>query len=205
MKNSSKYICLAIVLFIVASAFFCFLVGGNSIRQEYTNYEKYTIYNIDSSNVIEQEIYVPFSYIESISVFCVNVFPEMQGLKLEIVDEKGKTIFSREYEAKNMVTGYFSELPVRKKLERGHTYKFRFSHEADPAGEEVWGIMTSSPEKNLSTIRKCWYNGEEIPYNLALSMEYKEPSYANFVIISAIIVLAFCFWKSDDYNFEERQ
>ena len=173
------------------------LTGRMGVRTtlEITSVEKYTLLDIDQ---IEQEIKVNYNYLESLSMLVVNVEEGQEGiLQLELLNERGKKDFSREFSLNKIKIGEFQKFPVHKLLKSGN-YILRISYYGNVPEYGVPKVMALEKSRNLDVTGTCYNLGEVQWESLALGYDYYQIPYGLWIAIAAVIPLFFfLIWDMD--------
>ena len=158
-----------------------------------TSVGKYDLLAIDW---IEQEIQVNYNYLDSLYMFVANVEEERDGtLQLELVNEEGKEVFSREYPLKKIKIGEFHKFPVHKFLKPGN-YTLSINYFGDIPKYGAPKVMALEKSKNLEVTGTCYNWGEALEENIALGYDYYQIPYGLWLAVAAVIPL-FAFLVSD--------
>lgn len=170
-KNRLIQIAVAGILILAAGLWTYFSSAKVKVSHEYVISKYYRFESLEEAALVQQ--FTPdYNKLDSIALFLANVYPETDGLiRLEILDENGKQIFSKGYQASQIPAGEFYFYNIGKKIEAGKQYEIRISY--DGAAEEIPQIMVSEKNKNLLETEALYVHGESSEYNLAVSYYYR--------------------------------
>lgn len=178
-----------IAVFIVLIVIFI-LRGKNSIKYDYFNFDEFTFLNLEEGKSIEQKFSITQSYLHSISLFFVNIFPGMDKLVLEIYDLNDNVIFAETMDASQLLPGEFNKFYIRKHIKKNKNYILKISYGGQ--GEDNYlGIMAAPSEKNLADTGQCIYGGEPVGINIVALYETSTISLTLVTLsIAAIVIIA---------------
>lgn len=164
----------------------------NSIRTDYLNYDDYTFLNLQEGISLEQKFNSTQNYLQSISLFFVNIFPDMGNLILEISNLKGEIIFKNIVDASQLVPGEFNKFDIKKYLRNDEDYILRVKYTGQGEADYI-GILAVPAEKNLKINGDCIYGGKQTDVNMVALYETKTISWTGVTIIIAAMVIIVVF------------
>lgn len=164
-------IAVAGILILVAGLWTYFTSTRVRVTHEYVISKYYRFESLGEEALVQQ--FTPdYNKLDSIELFLANIYPETDGLVwLEILNENGKRIFSRSYQASQVPAGEFYSYKIGKKIEAGKQYEIRLSYEG--ISEDIPQIMVSEKDKNLLETETLYVHDECSEYNLAVSYHYR--------------------------------
>ena len=202
MKSAIKQICYKLLRMIVIIPvwllFSLFLVmsGKAGIKnvQEYLDFEHVNLCYIDN---IEQKIMVKYNYLNSLSLFIVNLDDKTTGkIELRLKDKKGKEIFHRAYSAREIEAGRYQEFPIHKFVEPGKEYVLLLDYVGEVPEYGAPKIYIAPKNRNLKDTGECLYNGELMEGNIAICYSYYQIPYyfwGIIMVVFLILLLVFVF------------
>lgn len=171
-----------------------FVASGweNKIRTNYSNFDDFTFLSLEKGKSIEQKFRCTQNYLESISLFFVNISSEMEKAEVEIMDLEGEVVFKTVIEAAQLLPGEFNEFSVKKYVKKDVEYILRISYHGKEAGDYL-GVLATMPNKNRANNGECIYGGNPIDVNVVALFETKDISMTGLTVVSAALLLLFVF------------
>ena len=130
---------------------------------------------ITQEKALEQSFCAQTGYLGSVSIDVGYDVEEPEGyLYFELLDENGKCLAEKEIRLSEIVSRTYYDIPVKKWINKGKTYRIRLTSDQACAGQ-VYGIYTTIPEEHAPGSLQMTMGGEYIDGQAAVWYEYGYP------------------------------
>lgn len=193
MKNtykSKKYKIIFTIAVILVILFLELLIVKSgfmwkTIKREYVNFENVNLCTVEK---IEQVIIPKYNYVNSVSLFLVNITEETSGdIILKLINEDGKEIFCNSFPVSSIEVGRYAEFQINKFVipDKKYILCIDYSGEVPEFGAPKIFITNKG---NLQETGKCISNGNSMEENIAMCYSYSQFPYSVGLVTALVLV-----------------
>lgn len=186
INRQKIFLTTAVILALLISELLLIRFGmlGTKIEREYVNFTNVNLYEVDE---IKQNIKPKYNYLNTLSLFLVNITEETTGeIELKLTDDSGKVFFNNSFSVSDIEVGRFHEFPIKKFLEPNKKYILYINYIGKVPDFGKPKIYVTS-KGNLQETGECMSNNKEMKENIAICYSYRQIPYAVGLVMAIVL------------------